>query len=228
MIKEHTRTNMLEAVVPNIGNAFVKDLEDWKKVISSRLEDFPKSNSRPYSGKYVTFKYKNSNHSIPVREYQKYITETDITLFSKINEVFEEHENIDLLTDERKRKDYKQQKSEKYFEDSEISYNSLGANHKPTIYKITNKVTGKFYIGKTVCKIGKRWNEHLYYSHNSNTELHVSIRENYVTDWVFEILEEIQIPNDLKTDRQIHKYILSRERYHIDLHNAVKEGYNMV
>lgn len=45
------------------------------------------------------------------------------------------------------------------------------------VYKITNKINGKFYIGKTVSTVEDRFRRHIYSSSTSTTYLHSAIRK---------------------------------------------------
>ena len=59
------------------------------------------------------------------------------------------------------------------------------------IYKITNQVTGDFYIGKTERSTDIRWKEHLQSARlNSSTYLHCSIRKYGPENFSVETLEE--------------------------------------
>jgi group I intron endonuclease len=81
---------------------------------------------------------------------------------------------------------------------------------KSGIYKITNVVTGKFYIGSSV-NIEQRFNEHksmLVGARHPNPILQHSWNTHGPAKFTFEIVEEC--PNDQQT-------CLLREQYYLDL-----------
>lgn len=85
------------------------------------------------------------------------------------------------------------------------------------VYKLTNTVTGKFYIGSTL-NFKARMKYHRYsYSHNANVELGSDIAKYGWSAFSAEILEECTPEN-----------VRARERYYIDTMHAVENGYNMV
>lgn len=80
------------------------------------------------------------------------------------------------------------------------------------IYKITNKVNGKFYIGKTVKSAEERFKKHYYNHKNQNTHLYNSMRKHGFENFSVETIEEVSID------------INERECYWIEL---LKPHYNM-
>lgn len=66
-----------------------------------------------------------------------------------------------------------------------------------SIYRITNKVNGKFYIGKTTKSIAVRLKEHKYRSKTGNTYLHKAIRKYGEDQFSIELLESVQTNDDL-------------------------------
>ena len=59
------------------------------------------------------------------------------------------------------------------------------------IYKITNKVNNKFYIGKTISTLQIRWGRHLTSAKmNSQTHLHRAIRKHGDSAFIIEIVED--------------------------------------
>lgn len=93
------------------------------------------------------------------------------------------------------------------------------------IYKITNIVNGKVYIGQTIRKPSLRWNEHKSESlcptarHGYFYHLHCAIRKYGIESFVFEIIDEC--PDDERF-RIETKYILKYQS------NDPKKGYNYV
>ena len=84
------------------------------------------------------------------------------------------------------------------------------------IYKITNTINGKSYIGQTVKTLAKRWYYHYHYAKNNKNHFHDAILK-YGTDcWSFEILEEVN-DNNLLNEREI---------YWIVYYDTFKSGYN--
>ena len=88
------------------------------------------------------------------------------------------------------------------------------------IYKITNKINGKCYIGQSV-NIERRWNEHASVAFNEkqwsyNSKLSRALRKYGRDNFVFEIIEECSCHNNNK-----------REIFWIDHYKAVEEGYNI-
>lgn len=89
------------------------------------------------------------------------------------------------------------------------------------IYKITNLVNGKMYVGQTSESIHQRWNEHKYdasYSKSKcyNCALHRAIRKYGPENFNISLLEEVD--NSLLNER---------EMYWIKRCNSFKSGYNM-
>ena len=89
------------------------------------------------------------------------------------------------------------------------------------IYKITNKINNKSYIGKSV-NIEKRWKYHLD-NFNCKKEydkaLYRAFRKYGESNFSFEVLEELdELQYDALSDE--------REQYWIQFYNSFAEGYN--
>lgn len=90
------------------------------------------------------------------------------------------------------------------------------------IYKITNKVNGKIYIGQSI-NIAERWKAHRSKPFNPNsaqydTPLYRAVRKYGLDKFVFEVIEECT-PKDLNI----------REQYYISLYHScdLAFGYNL-
>lgn len=85
---------------------------------------------------------------------------------------------------------------------------------KGIIYKITNKVNGKSYIGQTRYTLEFRWKQHLH--KKDNVYFHNAIHKYGKDNFQLEILEECDV-----------ELLDSREMYYINKYNTFKEGYNL-
>jgi group I intron endonuclease len=90
-----------------------------------------------------------------------------------------------------------------------------------TVYKHTNSINGKAYIGVTKQTMQRRWIQHLASSRfkgRQNYHLHFmrALRKYSKTVWVHEILEE----------NILQKNINNKEIYYIQKYNTFKQGYN--
>ena len=84
------------------------------------------------------------------------------------------------------------------------------------IYKITNKVSGKIYIGQTNDAV-KRWKDHLSAVRNNfGFLLHSSIRKHGTENFIFEVIEECE---DIATN--------DREKFWISYYDSFHNGYNL-
>lgn len=93
---------------------------------------------------------------------------------------------------------------------------------KSGIYKITNIVSGKFYIGSSK-DIDWRWYCHKHYlktGQHRNPKLQHSWNKHGEGKFIFEIVEEV---------KPVEKILLEREQYHLDLLKPYerKIGYNI-
>ncbi len=88
------------------------------------------------------------------------------------------------------------------------------------IYKVTNKVNGKVYIGQTMREIFIRWKEHVRYSSYDDLDykslLYYAIRKYGADSFSIEEIEECE---DSKLDE--------REQYWIDFYHSCEDGYNI-
>ena len=87
------------------------------------------------------------------------------------------------------------------------------------IYKITNKVNGKVYIGQST-SVRSRWAQHKYAAlHNkSDMLIHRAIRKYSISNFTFEVVEEC-----------IQEELNEKEQYWIKYYNALdkEKGYNL-
>ena len=86
------------------------------------------------------------------------------------------------------------------------------------IYKITNQLNGKCYIGQSI-DIQNRWTQHIYEGiHNrKNNKFYNAVKEYGIENFSFEVIEECLLSsNELNT----------RERYWIAYYNSYENGYN--
>ncbi len=88
----------------------------------------------------------------------------------------------------------------------------------PYIYKITNKINDKVYIGKTLNSIQKRWREHLIDSKKRKCEkrpLYSAINKYGEENFEIEQIEECS-----------HDILNERECHWIEYYGSFKNGYN--
>ena len=88
------------------------------------------------------------------------------------------------------------------------------------IYKITNKINSKCYIGQTSKFYKKRCNEHKNAAFNKfkisyNYPLYKAFRKYGIDNFKFEVIEKCEIQK-----------LNEREIYWISYYNSYKEGYN--
>lgn len=86
------------------------------------------------------------------------------------------------------------------------------------IYKITNKINGKIYIGLTTETVEKRWKNHIKASKKCDRHLYNSMRKYGVENFKIEIIDET---NDLEKLGEL-------ERKYISEYNSTDQsiGYN--
>ena len=71
------------------------------------------------------------------------------------------------------------------------------------IYKITNTITGDFYIGSSK-NVKRRWESHKWpstWKKHSNSQLYLDMRKYGIENFVFEVIEEVE-PGSLKETEQ--------------------------
>ena len=86
------------------------------------------------------------------------------------------------------------------------------------IYKITNLINGKIYIGKTTSSIEERWKEHIHSINRDNIKnrpLYKAINKYGIKNFSIEKIEEVQA--DILSEREI---------YWINFYDSFKTGYN--
>lgn len=81
------------------------------------------------------------------------------------------------------------------------------------IYKITNLINNKVYIGQTSFSLSKRWQEHIKDSERFDRPLYRAFHKYGIENFNIELIEETDSPNE-------------REVYWIKSYNAFHNGYN--
>lgn len=100
------------------------------------------------------------------------------------------------------------------------------------VYKITNKVNNKVYIGESE-DISRRWVEHLtdlVSDEHCNHDLQDDFNKYGIKNFKFETIETIMVDDEDK-DYSVFKTkmsLLCREFYYINKYHAIDDGYNVV
>ena len=86
------------------------------------------------------------------------------------------------------------------------------------IYKITNKINNKVYIGQTIRPIEQRWNRHINDALNNILDTHFAraIRYYKPENFIVEIIDTANSQDELN----------KKEQYWIQFYNATIDGYN--
>jgi len=103
--------------------------------------------------------------------------------------------------------------------------NETWRDSPPVIYRITNKATGQCYIGKTRQAFTLRWYQHFFQA--KDTKFHKAIKMTQITEWTFEVIEVVTLPNTSHISAaDLDAYLTEREAYHIAMHQSAVTGYN--
>lgn len=83
------------------------------------------------------------------------------------------------------------------------------------IYKITNKINGKVYIGQSI-DIERRWKEHIQRDRTNTSLIHLAIIKYGKDNFDFDIIEECS-----------QSELNEKEQYWIKYYNSFENGYNL-
>lgn len=88
------------------------------------------------------------------------------------------------------------------------------------IYKVTNQLNNKVYIGQTIQTLSERKNKHYYKARHeeSNTKTHFlnALRKYPEEDFIWVVIDKADTQEELD----------KKEKYWIEYYNSVEEGYN--
>ena len=86
------------------------------------------------------------------------------------------------------------------------------------IYKITNKINGKVYIGQTIRPVQYRFHRHINDAMRNIIDTHFAraIRKYGPDQWLLEVIDNAETQEELN----------QKEQYWIQYYNSVEEGYN--
>lgn len=97
--------------------------------------------------------------------------------------------------------------------------------HVPVIYRIHNKTTDKSYVGKTKQAFTFRWYQHFFQA-KTDSKFYEEVQKSKITDWIFEVVEIIEMPDGIKIREEMDRHILERETFHMKRFDSVRNGYN--
>jgi group I intron endonuclease len=90
---------------------------------------------------------------------------------------------------------------------------------KGNIYKITNKINNKIYVGCTIYSLKKRFSEHIHraFKTDNNTKLYNSIRKHGIKNFVIELIQECDLSIIYEVEK---KHITELDTYHNGLNST--------
>lgn len=106
-------------------------------------------------------------------------------------------------------------------------------NKTAGVYKITNNISGKIYIGESE-NIDRRWKEHLTDFENNNhcnKQLQTDFNNYGKDSFTFEVIESIKISdteNESVSNIKLKMMLICRESIFIKKYNTIKSGYNII
>lgn len=133
------------------------------------------------------------------------------------NNLHQQYKGFDYCSDECKSSAFE---FKRYSQD----YSEKSGSAQPVIYCLVNARSGLRYFGKTTQPFTLRWYQHFF--QQKDTKLGKAIRESKINEWVFQVVEVIEIPDYIKNKDQAERYILWKEAGYIHMYNTVNNGYN--
>ena len=94
---------------------------------------------------------------------------------------------------------------------------------KGYIYKITNLVNWKCYIGQTTCTPDKRWNDHLKDGNTHCYKIHRALKKYGKCMFSFEVIAEVDRP----LREEVWEVLDNLEQYYIEYYDSINYGYNI-
>lgn len=90
------------------------------------------------------------------------------------------------------------------------------------IYKVTNIINNKVYIGQTVKSLSQRKSEHKhrFLYENSHNKFYNAIRKYGWDNFIWEVLEE--------SENWSYETLDEKEKYYIKLYDSINTGYNIL
>lgn len=92
---------------------------------------------------------------------------------------------------------------------------------KGSIYKITNLLNGKTYIGQTTQPIEKRFKSHCY--KDGCTKLYNAMKKYGKKNFSIDLVESIETDSE----KDLHKQLDKRESFYIRDYDSINNGYNI-
>lgn len=103
-----------------------------------------------------------------------------------------------------------------------MSYNSETGMYEGYIYKITNDINNKLYIGQTTTTIKNRWRQHKTFSKKACYALYNSINCYGIEHFKITQVEKIECD----TKQELYDLLNEKEIYWIKYYNSYNNGYN--
>ena len=197
------------------GRVFAKDKKEAKKIIEEEYHrKFP---LRVLSKDLGNHEFLLKIDDMEKNEYLKALFEE-----RKCKECKQKFRRIDIYNDSNVRykgteycsdscKDKAYERAR--YEINESMFNESG--NVPVIYKITNNVTNKCYIGQTIQSFTLRWWQHIKWG-KSDCKFHEAIRNSKLTDWKFEVIDIVASKEKLD----------EREAFYMNYYDSISGGYN--
>lgn len=101
-----------------------------------------------------------------------------------------------------------------------VEYSDGEGPYAGVIYRITNKITEKSYVGQTTQYFTFRWFQH--FKSNNTKKFGIAIKNSHLEDWIFDVLKSV----DRQQKNENADILNELERHYINKFDCINNGYN--